>query len=170
MASIKDLGDNKYRIFVSDGYDLNGKRKRVSKVITAKSMREAEKMGAVFEAELINGKVELSNNYTFAQLVDRWREFKTPELAAKTVVRYNGILDDFMLPAFGKKKVKDIQPLHIENFLAQLDKDGIRKDGKSGGYSPKTKKHYYGLLSLLFNDAVCWKIISENPCKFVKAP
>lgn len=170
MASIKEMGNNKYRVFVSDGYDLKGQRRRVSKVVTASSLREAKKQAAVFESELIKGKVELSNNSTVRQLVDRWREFRTSEMADKTVVRYNGILDDFIIPAFGRKKVKEIQPLHIENYLEQLSHDGIRKDKKAGGYSPKTKKHHYGLLSTLFNQAVNWKVISESPCEFVKAP
>lgn len=170
MASVIDLGNNKYRLIVSNGYDIKGKRKRASKTVEAKSKREAEKQATLLESEVINGKVEHSNHYKFSQLVDQWRIYQKPQLAEKTVARYEGIIIDYLLPAFGNKLVKSIQPIHIENYLAELRKDGIRKDGKIGGYSPKTIRHHYTLLSSLFSHAVKWKIISESPCSFVDAP
>lgn len=170
MASIKDLGNNRYRVIISDKYDIKGKRKRVSKTFTAKSMRDAEKQATLLEAEVLKGKVEYSNHCTFAELVGQWRNTIEPEMAEKTQVRYEGILKSFMLPAFSRKRVKDIQPLQIQNYLAELKKDKIRIDGKAGGYSPKTIKHHYTLFSSIFNYAVAWKIISENPCQFVKTP
>lgn len=122
------------------------------------------------EAEVLNGKVEHSNHFTFTELVNQWRQKIKPDLADKTQVRYEGILESFILPTFGKKLVKDIQPLQIQDYLSHLRENGIRIDGKDGSYAPKTIRHHYTLLSSLFRYAVDWKIISENPCKCVKTP
>ena len=109
-------------------------------------------------------------NLSFKELVNKYKEYQKDNLADKTAVRYEGIIKDFLLPAFGRKLVKDIQPLHTEQYLAELRKDGIRKDGKAGGYSDKTIRHHYMLLSSILNYEVKWQIISQNPCNFVDAP
>ena len=47
MASVKDLGGGKYRVFICNGFKPNGKVNMTSKVITAKSLRDAEKQANV---------------------------------------------------------------------------------------------------------------------------
>lgn len=172
MASIKDLGNGKYRIFISNKFnEETGKRNMVTKVITAKSFNDAEKQAILLEDKVHKSRVE-ANNCTFNELVDKWRKYRDTKKkkAEKTIVRYEGILNSFMLKFFGKKKVKDITALDIERYLASLDKDGVRLDGKKGGYSQKTKRHHYMLLSSILKKAVKWKMIDENPCKDVDPP
>lgn len=170
MASIKNLGNGKFRVIISDGYTLKGERRRVTKTIQAKSMRDAEKQAIDLASEVQKNKVEHNNNVTFSELIDKYRMLKEPNLTVKVIDRYEGIIKNFLLPAFGRKKVKDIKPLHIEQYLAELDKDGIRIDGKSGGYHQKTKLHHYTLLHKLFVYACNWGFITNNPCDRVDPP
>lgn len=171
MASVKALGNGKYRVFVCNGFKPDGKVNRSSKVITAKSDRDAEKQAEELEVNFRHEKAEPdSKNVTFNYLVDKWRELKEGDLAEKTKVRYEGILKDFMLPAFGRYKVTEIRPLDIEKYLNKLKNDGVRKDGKPGGYSQKTIQHHYVLLHKLFSLAVRWDYVPSNVCDKVDKP
>ncbi len=171
MASIKDLGNNKYRLFVCNGFKPDGRVNRISKVITAKSMRDAEKQAQALEVDFKRGQqIQFSSAPTFSELVDKWREVEKPDIALKTQERYEGMLKNFILPYFGRMKVRDIKALDIEQYLKTLSKDGVRTDGKSGGYSEKTIHHHYMLIQRLLNLAIRWEMLDINPCIRVDAP
>ena len=171
MASIKDLGNNKYRLFVCNGFKPDGRGNRISKVITAKSMRDAEKQAQALEVDFKRGQqIQFSSAPTFSELVDKWREVEKPDIALKTQERYEGMLKNFILPYFGRMKVRDIKALDIEQYLKTLSKDGVRTDGKSGGYSEKTIHHHYMLIQRLLNLAIRWEMLDINPCIRVDAP
>jgi len=163
VASIKELGNGKYRIFICNGFKENGKVNRTSKVITAKSAKDAEKQAQVLEIDFKRAATSCTElKCTFSQLVDKWRELKSSELAEKTLSRYEGILKDFMVPYFGKLALSEIKAIDIDQYLNNLRKDGIRKDGKTGAYSQKTIRHHYTLIHKLFNLAVKWDMVDEN--------
>ncbi|WP_251319758.1 tyrosine-type recombinase/integrase [Flintibacter muris] len=171
MASVKDLGGGKYRVFICNGFKADGKVNRTSKVITAKSLRDAEKQANVLEVDFKRGQqVQLAHAPTFNDLVEKWREIKKPDMGYKTQERYEGFLNGFMIPYFGNKKVKEIKALDIEAYLNTLKKDGVRLDGKKGGYSEKTIRHHFMFIQTLFNLAVKWDIIEYSPCVKVDTP
>lgn len=80
MASIKNLGNNKYRIFVCDGFKPDGRVNRISKTIFAKSERDAEKQAQAMEVDFKRGQqIQFSSTPTFSELADKWREsWKSP--------------------------------------------------------------------------------------------
>ena len=72
MASVKDLGGGKYRVFICNGFKADGKVNRTSKVITAKSLRDAEKQANVLEVDFKRGQqVQLAHAPTFNDLVEK---------------------------------------------------------------------------------------------------
>lgn len=171
MASIKDLGGGKYRVFICNGFKADGKVNRTSKVITAKSLRDAEKKANALEVDFKRGQqVQLAHAPTFNDLVEKWRDIKKPGMEYKTQERYEGFLNGFMLPYFGNKKVREIKALDIEAYLNMLKKDGVRLDGKNGGYSEKTIRHHFMFIQVLFNLAVKWDMVEYNPCVKVDTP
>ena len=170
MASVKDLGKGKYRVFICNGFTREGKLNRTSKVIQAKSMADAKKQAQALEVDIKRTPVQLANTPTFAELVAEWRKLKKDKLELKTQLRYEGFLEQFMLPYFGKMKINEIRVLTIENYLKTLTVDGVRKDGKSGGYSEKTIRHHFMFLQTLLNCAVEWERLAINPCARMKAP
>ena len=89
MASIKNLGDGKYRAFFCNGTKPDGKPNRFSKVITAKSRRDAEKQAQAIEVDFKRGNlIQASCMYTFTELVNNWREIVKPDMVLKTQERY----------------------------------------------------------------------------------
>lgn len=171
MASIKELGNGKYRVFICNGFKPNGKVNRTSKVITARSMVDAKKQAAALEVDYKRGQqVQTAHAPTFTDLVNEWRELKKAKTEHKTQERYEGFLTGFMLPYFGKKKVREIRPLNILEYLNTLEKDGVRLDGKSGGYSERTIRHHYGFIHSLLEFAVELEWLEYNTCDKVKPP
>ena len=121
MASIKALGDGKYRVFICNGYKPDGKVNRTSKVITAKSIADAKKQAQALEVDFKRGnQIQFSNAATFTELVVKWRELKADEIGGKTRDSYEGYLEHFMIPYFGRMKVRDIKAIDIETYLKML--------------------------------------------------
>ncbi len=171
MPSIKELGQGKYRVFICNGFKADGKVNRTSKVITAKSKRDAEKQAQALEVDFKRGQqVQFTHAPTFNDLVKTWRDTEAKNVDPKTKERYEGFLSGFMIPYFGNRKVVDINALDIKKYLSTLKEDGIRLDGKPGGYSEKTIRHHYAFIRVLFNLAVEGKMIDLNPCLMMKAP
>ena len=95
MASVKDLGKGKYRVFICNGFKADGKVNRTSKVITARSMKDAEKQANALEVDFRRGKeIQPIHAPAFNDLVEKWRELKKPEVEYKTQERYEGFLND----------------------------------------------------------------------------
>lgn len=171
MASIKELGNNKYRVFICNGFKPDGKVNRTSKVITARSMADAKKQAAALEVDCKREEqVQLAHAPTFIDLVEKWRELKKSKMEHKTQERYEGFLNGFMMPYFGNAKVKEIRPLNILEYLNTLEKEGVRQDGKKGGYSEKTIRHHYGFIHSLLEFAVELEWVEYNTCDRVKPP
>lgn len=171
MASIKDLGNGKYRVFLCNGFKEDGRPNRTSKVITAKSLRDAEKQAQALEVDFRRCvETQETVGYTFADVVEKWRSLKKSNIQQKTQDSYEIMLNAFMLPYFGKMKVREIKGIDIEKYLKSLTQDGIRKDGKKGGYSEKTIHNHYMLIQRLLNLAVQWDMLDFNPCSRVEPP
>lgn len=60
--------------------------------------------------------------------------------------------------------------MHLQSFYNNLLEDGVRKDGKRGGYSPSTIKKCHAILSSILTTAVHWQVIEANPCDRVAPP
>lgn len=175
MATPKDLGNGKYRIIISNGYKKDGTRNRVSRNFKATNMKEAVRTAKILEAEVLSGKVEErekvipaieNKEHTFLDLVEMWRSLiEEGDYVHKTLFRYKGILNQFLIPYFGDMNIKDITYPVVKKYLTTMDVDGVRRDGKPGGYSSITKSHHRRLIVMLLNQAVAYEWIPDIPYK-----
>lgn len=171
VGNIEKRGENKYRLTVSGGFDCFGKRIKYRKTITAKSDREAKKMLAIFVAEIEKGEYVDTKKMTFKELSEKWYEdYAVHNLEAKTLARYEELLKFNILPAIGRLKLEQIKPMHLLDLYVAMTKDGARRDGKKGGYSPKTIQHVHRLIRAIFEKAVQWQIILINPASKIQPP
>lgn len=176
MANIEKRGNN-YRIVVSSGYDINGKKIRKYKTVTKpddvtekKWEKEIQAIALDFERDVQRG-LYIDANTTLKDYFKKWfEEYADKQLQPRTLQSYHYELDTKILPALGHIKLNKLTPVKILSFLNNLTEDGIRKDGKPGGYSDRIIKYQWQILSSALQQAVYWQIISENPCKRVKPP
>lgn len=177
MASVKKIG-NSYKIVVSNGYDVNGKKIRETTTftpdptMTPKQQQKAlEKFVFEFEERVKNGRYLKGEKITFQEFTERWfKEYANQHLAKTSLSTYRDLLEQLIIPAIGHLKLAKIQPLHLQSFYNNLQEDGVRKDGKKGGYSSTTIKKCHAIISSILTAAVRWQIIESNPCERVFSP
>lgn len=176
MANIEKRGNN-YRIVVSSGYDINGKKIRKYKTVIKpddvtekKWEKEIQAIALDFERDVQRG-LYINPNTSLKDYLDKWfEEYADKQLQPRTLQSYHYELDTKILPALGHIKLNKLTPINILSFLNNLTEDGIREDGKPGGYSDRTIKYQWQILSSALQQAVYWQIVPENPCKRVKPP
>lgn len=121
-----------------------------------KTKREAQS----WEREQMN-LVSSSLDMTFQNFVERYREDKAGRIKENTWEMKNHIIETKLLPYFGKLKISSITPQQIicwQNELLNY------KDDKGKAYSPVYLKTVHNQLSAIFNHAVRYYNLRENPC------
>lgn len=179
MASIKRIEGKtgiSFKITVSCGYDINGKKiietatYKPDQSLTPKKMEKAvNEFANDFERQIKSGAAMDGRKVTLKVFAERWlEEYAKPKLQAGTVKKYREELEDKILPAIGHYKLAEIKPHAINAFLLSLTKDGARKDGKSGGYSKGSITKTRNVLSSVLRTATEWEVIDRNPCDKVR--
>lgn len=176
MASIEKRGDS-YRVFVSNGYDSKGKKivktrtfKKPDNMSEKRWEKEIHKLALEFETEVLKG-LYIDSNYTLEDFTERWiKDYAEKNLEETTLDSYKAELRTKILPALGHIKLNRLQPMQILSFLNNLMEDGVRLDGRPGGYSDRTIKYQWQILSSILQQSVYWQILPDNPCSRVKPP
>jgi len=93
----------------------------------------------------------------FAPYARRWLESRTVKgrpLKPRTTAHYRSLLDDYLIPAFGSKQVRDITMESVDRWYARTLKD-----------APTMRAHAYSLLRTILETARTRdRIIESNPC------
>ena len=87
--------------------------------------------------------------------------FPNHRIELATRQRYQVHLDKYILPEFGKMRMRDILPEHVREFLKRLESEGI---------GPTVIASVRTILSAIFTTALNDEVIFLHPCKGVKAP
>lgn len=74
---------------------------------------------------------------------------------------YRSLFQVHLVPAFGARKLAEIQRVEIQRFVTLK---------QSAGYSPQTLAHFRNFLSALYSTALSWGMVSENPASGIKLP
>lgn len=176
-GSLRERGKNKWQLEVDLGVQPDSKtgtmkRKKKYKTVQANGVREAQKLLTKFVSEVTSSSYFEPEKMMFNEFVlNEWMpKYATKHLAKTTLATYKGILERRILPAFNNLRIDQIKPLHILSFLDNLSEEGMRSDGKSGTLSSNSIQYHYRILRNVFNRAVEWKIIDQNPLTSIKKP
>ena len=173
-GNIIDMGNGKYRLRVSNGFDLNGKRKYYNKTVSCSSRREAEKELAKFIASIEGGCTYSASKITLNEYSPMWlKTYAKPSLSPNTYQSYDEKLRLHILPYLGSKRLDKIKTLDIDNlynFLATKPINRKDKDGNIKTLSPSTIHKVHEILSVMFNTAIKWDMVPYNPCTKVNTP
>jgi len=159
IGNVKNLGNDRYRLRVSAGFDDYGRRIQISRTVDATSDRAAEE--ALMKLYREKSKLSEKRIGEAPKILDTlWREFKdnyVSTLRLSTRDFYTGLWEAH-IEKYGKARLNGFSPKMVY---------GILNECKSG---PRTKKGIYGLLRTVFSKAIDWGYMTENPCKKVKSP
>jgi len=174
MANIKKMSNSSYKITVSCGYDVNGKKIRQYKTwkpengMTQKQAeREVNKIAVLFEQDCLKGS--LSTAVKLEDFTEQWfNDYAKLKLKSRTIANYEW-LKRRVYRDLGHFRLDKITPRHVQKFINDLV-DGKREDGRSGKLAPKTIKNHVSFLSSVFDYAVKMQIVMSNPCRIATLP
>lgn len=168
-------GNGKWQLEVDLGKKLYGKgRNRKYKTITAKSEKEANIELARFIAEITDKNYVEPQNMSFVGFVKNvWiPKCAKKRLADTTYATHIEYLELRILPAFQNFNLDEIQPIHIIDFMDNLEEDGMRMDkfkdkkkqeeNKNKKLSSSTIFYHYRILNNIFNFAVEIKALDDR--------
>lgn len=175
MASIRKRG-NSYRVTVSNGRDIHGKQILETATFVPdpartekQNLKALEKFVFEFEEKVKSGKYLDGEKITFKSFTESWlTDYAELHLEKTTLQLYRHLLKLHIIPVIGHLKLTRVQPVHLNRLYNTLATE--RKDGKPGGYAPKTIKHVHNLISGIYTAAVKWNIVTDNPCERVQPP
>lgn len=175
MPSIRKRG-NTYQITVSNGRKADGSQILETTTFTPdpdktdKQNKKALDLFALkFEEQVKSGKYLDGEKITFQEFSDRYlEEYAAHHLDPNTLAQYTALLRIHINPVIGNLKLSKVQPRNLNSLYNQLLKE--RKDGRPGGYSPKTIRHIHNTISAIYTVAIRWNVVMDNPCERVEPP
>jgi hypothetical protein len=153
MAVYKEEKTNTWKVYYRYT-DWKGERKQTTKRGFA-TKREA----LAWEREQLN-KTQADLDMTFASFVETYTADMKSRIKENTWHTKDHILRTKILPYFGKRKISEIQAKDIIAWQNEMLK-GKDKNGKP--YSPVYLKTLHNQLSAVFNHAVKYYGLHENP-------
>lgn len=152
--------DNKRQLWigvVDIGLTPDGRRRQ--KRVTSRSQATARR-----KLEDVKKEIQDHGSPLGTKTVAEWGAFWVEGYKRgkpQTYRTYMSLLDTWVLPRIGRKKVKDVRPSDLRMIY-----DAMRADGKSGSSIVKV----HTMLSSMFEAARLERLVSVNVVKDIKAP
>jgi integrase len=96
---------------------------------------------------------------TFKEFIEsRWKLYRqSAKHQPSTIENHDSLIKNHLMPFFGKKKLREVQPSDVSKFLAlKTDEDTL---------SNNTMQNLYGLLHLMFEIAAQFDLIEKSPVR-----
>lgn len=147
------------------GFYINSNGEKKNKTFSAKKRKDLNVRVSEFFAELKNG-IQYEENITVDAWIDTWLETFVKKTVKPTTYGIYKQKTNYVRFAFGKRKLKTLTTVEVQNFFKQLLIDG----GKEGrALSPTTVNGVRRYFRICCDVAVESKIIDYNPVKATKA-
>ena len=170
MASIKKLSDRKFKITISNGYRLSGKKICKAKTITVPDSVKPRGIPqyvahAAEELErLVKSGYSEDRDTTFETYAARWLA-RQVKYAPGTLASYRRMLE-VVYPYIGSIKLGELRPMALENMLIELRK----RTNHGKPIQEATVQKYLTVVSAVLSDAKRNEIISKNPARMIDLP
>jgi len=145
--------------YIIDYYDNLGKR---HKEAVGTNEHDAYRELAKKIEEIDTGSYDpLPKTETFKAFAERWLKGKIG-IKGATRVSYQGILDNHLVPYFGKGRIIELRRKNIQEF--------VRSKIDDGSLSPKTMENVLRVLHQILDDAEVEGLIMRNPYLKIERP
>ncbi len=122
--------------------------------------REAKKIAAEFLRPMNQGLAPIGSATRFEEYVETvYRSTVLPLMAKSTRDRYEGVIKNYLLPAFGSKCLRDLTPLTLQQYFSGLTKSPL---------SYESRDKIRDVLSSILGSAVTYGLLVKNPAEGVR--
>lgn len=139
-------------------HNSNGRRRYFSK--TFRSEGEAKTHLQNQQSAKNKGEFVEPSRVTMAVLIDEWLESVRPRVTERTADGYQGLLDRYVRPVLGSKRLTQIETRDIQKLYASMQ--------TQQSLSPTVVRHAHAALRQALEQAVEWKLIARNPADSLK--
>ena len=143
---IRERSAGGFELRYSLGTDPATGRRKIATATVRGSRKDAEKELRRLLRAVDTGEHVEPNRMTVERWISTWLDAVRTEVAPKSYERYSEIATHFLIPALGKLPLAKLAPSHIQEAYNGWAVGG-RRDGKSGGLSPQTRRHIHRILS-----------------------
>jgi integrase len=164
---IRARAPGSWEIRYSLGTDpATGKRRTATATICG-NRRAAEKELRRLLHTLDSGEHVDPTRMTVKQWLTSWLVAVREEVSPKSHERYSEIVTNFLVPELGALPISKLAPSHVQAAYSKWGTEG-RLDGKPGGLSPRTRRHFHRILKSALGRALEQQVIARNPADAFK--
>ncbi len=146
-----------YRTKIKVGVDVDGKD--IVKWISGKTKRELEEARRQAEEYYITG-TGLLEDRLFGEYAAEWYKIrKAPFVSPSSQASYRTILNLHVLPAFGDRNLRAIQPVELQMFLNRFR-----------GRSKSQITNVLSVLNGIYSAALTDRLVAHNPMQGIRRP
>ncbi len=161
-----------WRIQVYAGTDpITGRKKRVARTVHAPNNRAGRKLAdealATLLLEVAARGTAIADDITVAELLQRWIASRTADWAPSTVRGHRQIVDTWITPRIGHRRLRKLRAVDIDAMYADLRAHGGRNRTP---LSAGTVRRIHTVLHSACNQAVRWGLITTNPATIANKP
>jgi integrase len=164
---IRERSPGSFELRYSLGTDPATGKRRIATTTFNGDRKEAEKELRRLLVARDDGLHVDPNRFTVREWLLRWLDAVRDEVAPKSHERYAEIVKHFLVPSLGNLPLIKLAPVHIQDAYGKWSSSG-RRDGKSGGLSPRTRRHIHRVFSSALSRAVEQQLIVRNPAEVLK--
>jgi integrase len=122
--------------------------------------REAKKMAAEFLRPLNQGLAPLGSAMPFSEYVQTtYNSTLLPLMAKSTRGRYEGIIRNYLTPAFGSKCLRDLTPLVLQQYFSSFSDSKL---------SYESRDKIRDVLSSILASTVTYGLLVKNPAEGIR--
>jgi integrase len=154
-------GDDTWIVRIFMGRDAQGKRRYLNKTIKGKK-KDAETYLSKTITSISTGTFVEPSALSVGDYLDKWLHTAARHrVRERTFVDYSELLDRYVRPAIGGKRLSELRPLHIQSLYTELQERGL---------SARTVRYTHAVLSSALKQAVKWLMLAQNPASLVDVP
>jgi len=144
------------------GTEHKRKRERVKLAPATMSEREVRKIAAERLRPLNQGLESIGSATNFNHYVETtYIPIVLPLMAKSTRDRYQGVIENYLRPAFGKLCVRDLTPLSIQRYFSEMATSALAHESRD---------KIRDVLSSVLGSAVEYGLLVRNPAEAIRLP
>jgi integrase len=164
---IRERSPGSFELRYSLGTDPATGKRTIATATVRGSRKDAERELRRLLRALDTGEHVDPSRITLREWLGQWLGAIRAEVAPKSSERYGEIVNNYLAPALGNLQLAKLAPVHLQDAYNAWASGG-RRDGKTGGLSPRTRRHIHRILSTALARAVEQQLIARNPCDVFK--
>ncbi|MEW6106314.1 MAG: tyrosine-type recombinase/integrase [Bacillota bacterium] len=152
-GQIIQVGEDKFLVRASGGFDADGRRIRPSRVVYG-SLTQAKKVLRELQGALDRDDYVPSQDLAFGQWLEEWLEAEVRQKAPGTYELYRRTTEKHIIPALGKIKLQRLRTTHLRQYF-----------NDKGRLAMSTLQQHYIIIHSALDAAVREGIVRENVAK-----